>query len=158
MPFLKRTVPLNFANLRFLGIAIAVFLGAALGTRDASAACTSMPDSGDCPAVCRCCETSEPATPIQVAADQPTVDRQVTSSGGIAHPQRSGCVCRSQSPVAPQPNGHPNDESGRDSARDVAAISWLGSASVAAPSVSFTSAAGPPLETPLHLRTSRLLI
>jgi hypothetical protein len=158
MPFLKRNVPLTFANLRFLWIALAVFLGAALGTRDVSAACTSMPDSGDCPAVCRCCETSESATPIRFAPDQPTVDRQIAASGGIAHPQRSGCVCSPQSPVAPQPNGHPNDESGRDSARAVAAISWLGSASVAAPSVNFTSAAGPPLQTPLYLRTSRLLI
>ncbi len=149
-------MPITFTKLRFSLFALAAFVGASLLTGDASAGCTSMPDAGECRAVC-CCEASESTTPIRAGVPA-TFGEQIPSQNGNVCPDLPGCHCRPQAPTAPEPKQRRAGENRPDPGRDAAA-EWLEIGGVFRPVISpVPPTISPPGKSPLYLRNSRLLI
>ncbi len=150
---------IDLPKLRCFSLALAVFLAASLVRGSASAACPSMPDGAACQAVCGCCKVSDSVTPSRATADPVTGYRHFVIPSGNNLSNGLGCVCNPQSPAAPAPKGHARAQKSPDSARDRTAPVLFGLNVVARPSVSLIPPPhGPSLQSPLYLRTSRILI
>jgi hypothetical protein len=158
-PFREGTTPIAVAKLRFLWIALAVFVGTLLVTQSASAACNSMPGSGTNSSTRGCCKASKPVMPVRASAEPSTFEQRLPLPNENTCPNKPGCVCCPQFPAAPEPKGQRPGENRPEPDRNVAAIGGHDTGSIARPATGpVPPLLSPPQKSPLYLRNSRLLI
>jgi hypothetical protein len=141
-------------------IALAAFLVALSATGGATACTTMAEGTGACAAACGCCEApasggSVPAATEVVAAHRvaPPLAEEVCGNSPT-----DGCACRPQQPDAPEPRpGQRTTGEGTQAGRHLTEGRRVHDAASSHSHPNWPTA-GPPQQSPLYLRHSRLLI
>jgi hypothetical protein len=141
--------------------AVAVVL---VSTGEARASCPSMADVAACRQVCACCEPADVTTPTLAAGEAGRSHASVglgVSADEVAETHAiapRGCMCRPAAPAAPAPKNERTTGRPTDPRRELAAgpmlLSDVTKRELAAPPPIVIQ----PFESPVYLRTSRLLI
>ena len=151
-----RGVKISAAKLCRSWLTLAAVAVAGLAGVDARASCPSMADASVCAAVCACCQQAEAAMPAPAGAHA-FADASALKLGRTTSVAPRGCVCRAEVPTAPAPRAERTTENRSESRWDIAVPLNLGDG-LRLLLASVPKLARPSPESPLYLRTSRLLI